>query len=321
MAVNLDKPNRWKSDIAKSVDFYNNWFLNFAPKTYRDTRVAAISDVLKTLTITDNLRGLTPPLLRKNPSIIQMLRMATAPPIARDRLIGLSGVSQNVVFSMEDPKNPKVPPRMADAVLNAELGKIIGVIQKLADRDLFPWLDDKREPDKNDVGRAATVVADRLCGAISDPVIRNAQEKRQLESLKRWFEDRGYKYIPPGTGISFETLSPGEFIFRLNIPVIQPNERKVNIPVDVAVIPKQSKSGDFPIFIEAKSAGDFTNTNKRRKEEAQKISQMRSTYGNKIKYILFLCGYFDSGYLGYEAAEGIDWVWEHRIDDLSAFKL
>lgn len=24
----------------------------------------------------------------------------------------------------------------------------------------------------------------------------------------------------------------------------------------------------------------------------------------------------DSGYLGYEAAEGIDWVWEHRPEDL-----
>ncbi len=36
---------------------------------------------------------------------------------------------------------------------------------------------------------------------------------------------------------------------------------------------------------------------------------------------LFLCGYFDSGYLGYEAAEGIDWVWEHRIDDLAKFGL
>ena len=31
--------------------------------------------------------------------------------------------------------------------------------------------------------------------------------------------------------------------------------------------------------------------------------------------VLFLGGYFDSGYLGYEAAEGIDWVWEHRPDD------
>ena len=46
------------------------------------------------------------------------------------------------------------------------------------------------------------------------------------------------------------------------------------------------------------------------------MTQLRKTYGEKVKFILFLCGYFDSGYLGYEAAEGIDWVWEHRADDL-----
>lgn len=72
----------------------------------------------------------------------------------------------------------------------------------------------------------------------------------------------------------------------------------------------------MPILIEAKSAGDFTNVNKRRKEEAAKMQQLRSTYGRLAAYYLFLCGYFDSGYLGYEAAEGIDWIWEHRVDDL-----
>ncbi len=35
-----------------------------------------------------------------------------------------------------------------------------------------------------------------------------------------------------------------------------------------------------------------------------------------VEFILFLCGYFDSGYLGYEAAEGTDRIWEHRISDL-----
>jgi len=49
------------------------------------------------------------------------------------------------------------------------------------------------------------------------------------------------------------------------------------------------------------------------------MAQLRSTYGAAICFNLFLCGYFDSGYLGYEAAEGIDWVWEHRIDDLARF--
>jgi hypothetical protein len=57
------------------------------------------------------------------------------------------------------------------------------------------------------------------------------------------------------------------------------------------------------------------NANKRRKEEAVKISQLQQAYGNDVEFILFLCGNFDRGYLGYEAAEGIDWMWEHRITD------
>jgi hypothetical protein len=35
-----------------------------------------------------------------------------------------------------------------------------------------------------------------------------------------------------------------------------------------------------------------------------------------VVFVLFLCGYFDAAYLGYEAAEGIDWIWEHRTKDL-----
>ena len=72
---------------------------------------------------------------------------------------------------------------------------------------------------------------------------------------------------------------------------------------------------DYPLLLEAKSAGDFTNVNKRRKEEATKVAQLRRAYGRRVALVLFLGGYFDSGYLGYEAAEGIDWVWEHRPDD------
>jgi type II restriction enzyme len=100
----------------------------------------------------------------------------------------------------------------------------------------------------------------------------------------------------------------------MNLPVGK--TVKVNIPVDVVIQPIKPHKGRLPILIEAKSAGDFTNTNKRRKEEATKIHQLKATYGEGIVFVLFLCGYFGSDYLGYEAAEGIDWVWEHRIDDL-----
>ena len=90
----------------------------------------------------------------------------------------------------------------------------------------------------------------------------------------------------------------------------------MNIPVDVVIQPTKLRKDHLPILIEAKSAGDFTNTNKRRKEEATKIHQLQATYGENVPFVLFLCGYFGSDYLGYEAAEGIDWIWEHRIDDL-----
>jgi len=59
-----------------------------------------------------------------------------------------------------------------------------------------------------------------------------------------------------------------------------------------------------------------TNTNKRR-QEAVKIAQLQQTYGKGVEFIHFLCAYFDSGYLGYEAEGGIDSIWEHRISDFN----
>ena len=115
-------------------------------------------------------------------------------------------------------------------------------------------------------------------------------------------------------------MPSGTFSFRMNVPVkLEGGLKTVNIPVDSVIMPKISTAGQMPVLFEAKSAGDFTNPNKRRKEEAAKMAQLRANYGHEINFNLFLCGYFDSGYLGYEAAEGIDWVWEHRIDDLAEF--
>lgn len=315
MPINSDKPHLWKTDIVQSVDFYNKWFMQFAPKAYRTTRVETTKQVESALKQTDNLRKITAEVLKRHPSILPMLRMATAPPIARDRLIGLAGVSPNLVRSMEIGK--RIPPQMKDALVNAELSKIGEIISQLADQDIFTWLGSNTQPQLEEVHRAATIVADRLCGTVADPIIRNAQEKRQLASLKAWLEKREYKYLESHQGLTIENIESGTFSFRFNVPVKQTGRsKKINIPIDTIVMPRKAKRGQLPVLIEAKSAGDFTNTNKRRKEEAIKIAQLRATYGEKVQYVLFLCGYFDSGYLGYEAAEGIDWVWEHRIEDL-----
>jgi hypothetical protein len=318
MPVNLDKTLQWKSDIARSVDMYNDWFMTFAPKAFRETRIETTKAVEATLRATDNMTNVKPEILRRHPEALPTLRMSTCPPIAVDRLIGLAGVSPNLVKSMEQDK--RLPPRMARARIDADLAKMGAIVEKMADPDIFVWLGRSTAAAETEIHRAATIVADRLCGSVANPIIRNAQEKRQLAEIKKWLESRGYHQLPAGEGTRFNAMPPGTFSFRMNVPVKhEAGEKTVNIPVDAVIMPLTSTPGQLPIFFEAKSAGDFTNPNKRRKEEATKMAQLRSTFGHEINFNLFLCGYFDSGYLGYEAAEGIDWVWEHRIDDLAQF--
>lgn len=312
MPVNRDKPDRWKEDIARSVDMYNNWFLRFAPETYRTTRAQTTRDVEGTLKATANLTDVGIASLKVNPTILPTLRMSACPPLAADRLVGLAGISKNLVRVME--KKGKLPSLMPQRDLERDLGKISDVIERMADPDIFVWLGRDEGPSDRELYRAATIVADRLCGAVANPIIRNAQETRQLAAIGIWLAKRGY--IAAADSTKYDEMRPGTFSFRLNVPVNQ-----INIPVDAVVMPKSASTGELPMLIEAKSAGDFTNVNKRRKEEAEKMNQLRRTYGDSVQFVLFLCGYFDSGYLGYEAAERIDWVWEHRIDDFAEFGL
>lgn len=97
MSINKDRPERWKADISKSVDMYNDWFMRFAPRAFRTTRIQTTKDVEATLRQIDNMRDIRPATIREHPEILPTLRMSTCPPIAVDRLIGLSGVSPNLV--------------------------------------------------------------------------------------------------------------------------------------------------------------------------------------------------------------------------------
>ena len=253
MPVNLHKPKRWKADVARSVDMYNDWFMNFAPDAFRTTRVQTTKAVEAALHATGNLTDVQPAMLRKHPEILPTLRMSTCPPLAVDRLIGLAGASPNLVKCME--LEQRLPVRMSVADADRELGKIATIIERLADPDIFVWLTRAAPATEVEVHRAATIVADRLCGAVANPIIRNAQEKRQLAAIRAWLEQRGYRQLPAGDGTKFNAMPAGTFSFRMNVPVkLEGGVQSVNIPIDAV-----------------------------------------------------------------KAAEGIDWVWEHRIDDLALF--
>lgn len=219
MGVNKDKSDRWKSDIAKSVDFYNSWFLQSAPQVFKETRLKTSKQVEQVLKWTVNLTQLNPEVFRKYPSILPVLRMATCPPIARDRLIGLAGVPRNLVTTMEE--NKSLPPRMESAQLQENLEKIGKVILELIDFDILVWLDRDDEGETEEIRRAATIIADRLCGAEANPILRNAQEKRQLTSIQSWLQERGYTFNEEVSSKKFDELSPGTFVYHFNVPVQQ----------------------------------------------------------------------------------------------------
>jgi hypothetical protein len=314
--INADKPHLWKADIAASVDRFNQWFMDFAPEAFRTTRVETMVHVKRALLATSDLQELNAATLKANPWALPTLRMCTAPPLAVDRLVGLAGANKNLVARME---KGRLPTKMVATDLDTELTKICGILSRLLDRDIFPWLDNSKGPTDHERNRASTIIADRLCSAVANPIIRNAQEQRQLALIGDYLDRHGYRKQPHPSDKPLTDIEPGTYTFRMNVPVGKAH--RVNIPIDVVIQPKKLRKNRLPILIEAKSAGDFTNTNKRRKEEATKIHQLQATYGKTVTFVLFLCGYFGSDYLGYEAAEGIDWVWEHRIDDLDKLGL
>ena len=194
MAINADTTHLWKADVAQSIDFYNDWFLRFAPGTCRKQRVN-----------------------RTNDPLISYL------------------------------------------------------------------------------------------------------EKKQLAALKRWLLRHGYKQIASDDFSNFDAMSPGTFTFSPTL-FLEKKKALVNVPFDCVVKPFRASELNLPIIIiKAKLLENTASAIRKAKKDAQKFSKFNECYAKNSKLILLLCGYLDPYYLGPQAAEGIDWVWQHRLDDLSAF--
>jgi hypothetical protein len=166
------------------------------------------------------------------------------------------------------------------------LVRIADIITLTFEVRIFPWITSKQHPTEEERHRVSTIVADRLCGAGSDPIIRNAQEKRQLAIIGDYLQARGYRQKAHPANKPLNQMEPGTFTFRMNVVV--GTQLKVNIPIDVVIQRKTPKPSGLPILIEAKSAGDFTNTNKRRKEEAVKVVQLQHVYYKYVELIIFI---------------------------------
>jgi hypothetical protein len=247
MPINADKPHFWKADTRVSVDQFNQWFMKFSPKAYRDTRKKTIESVEQGLTLTKDLTTITPDVIKANPGILPTLRMSTCPPLARDRLIGLSDSTKNFVGCLEEGK---LPPHLAKDLLDAHLKKITAILSQMLGVDIFPWIAEKRKPSKAERYRSSTIVADRLCGAVAEPIVRNAQEKRQLALIENYLTERGYKLKAHPAATPLNQMEPGTFSFRLNV-LVKPTkvEAKTSKPVPSRMRPDGSGTTVVPCTV------------------------------------------------------------------------
>jgi hypothetical protein len=311
MRSNHEKdPLQWEGDIDRSVSEYNDWYLREAPILWARARDAAINEAAQAMEALEDFRDVSVERLKADPATLSVVRMALSPKMARDRFVEFVGVKKNLVTTME--RKGCLPKRSVD--VDANLQRICEFAAPLLDPQLFPWIADDRPPAPKERRDALLVLGDRRASAVYEPELRNAQEVRQKLLMREFLESHGFiESFEP----AFE-MPPGTFGFGRNVPIPQPRARKArNLPVDCVVAPKDKR---LPLAcVEMKSAGDFTNVNKRRKEEAEKHDALHRSYGDRVVFVLQLFGYFDAGYLDFEAAAGIDWAWDHRLVDLAAY--
>jgi hypothetical protein len=190
--------------------------MRFAPEAFRSTRVKTTEQVKSALLATHDLRDLDTTTLRSNPSALSTLRMCTAPPLAVDRLVGLALANKGLIGRME---KGKLPSRMKVELLEENLARVCRVLSKLLDRDIFPWLESNTSPTDHERDRASTIVADRLCSAVANPIVRNAQEQRQLELIGKWLDARGYRKQSHRPGKPLAEMMPGTYALDLTCPL------------------------------------------------------------------------------------------------------
>lgn len=279
--INRTNPDSWKADTARSVEQYNQWFLDFAPRTFINAKEESARSVQSVFVQTNYLLDLSDSWLLAHGTAFKSLRQMCAPPIANDRLVGLSGVSSSVLKNLEDGKVPK----QSALDYPSAVASLSNTLMHLLDPQLFPWIVEGRKPTEREEHVALIVVADRLCGADADPIIRNAQESRQLGKLDAWLTERGYTATEERNPF---VMSKGTYAHHAIVNMFNnaqdDSDGMKKTPMDMVIMPPSGS----PVFIECKSAGDYTNTNKRSKEEGEKQRKLAATYpGQRLN--LFLC--------------------------------
>ena len=306
--MNSGSPERWEADRIRARDDMIFWLAENAESSQlridlENKSLLAIQLLEKNLSIRESISTF--------PESLTVIRALTRRDIGTSQFATFTGFGESIIRRIEGGVNaPSEFIEKATLILESEL-----------DYALVPWLQERRTATVEERNRSVYVSADRILRRTTSTALRYQHEPRQLEKLESFLIAQGLKKHDFTTLVDpLVDVIPGTYSFRVNVNGKTSEDLILKQNVDVLIKPFSYAADALPIFMEAKSMSDEVNPNKRQKEEAQKINNLIRMWGTKstsdIIYLLLLGGTVPRRYLEVEAGSGIDWIWEHRVEDL-----
>ena len=306
--MNSGSPEKWEADRILARDEMISWLAENAESSQLRIELEHKSSIAVQL-LEQNLD------IRNTiiafPESLTTIRALTRRDVGTSQFATFTGFGETTIRRIEGGVNAPT-----DFIDKATL-----ILETELDYALVPWLRERRTATVDERNRAVCVSADRILRRATSTALRYQHEPRQLAKLETFLSSQGLKKHDFYTLVNPLTdVIPGTYAFRVNVNGKTSEDLILKQNVDVLIKPFSYASDALPIFMEAKSMSDEVNPNKRQKEEAQKISNLIRMWGSRstsdIIYLLLLGGTVPRRYLEVEAGSGIDWIWEHRVEDL-----
>lgn len=305
--MNAKTPERWEQDREIAKKEIISWLAEVTDsQELRDRIEYQTRSILERIIGRKSLREV----ILEDAGSLTVLRSLTRRDIGTSQMATFLGTTTNRLESIEARKRDSAEiSSAAESILVNEL-----------DRGIAGWILESEVPSDSEFDRTLWIASDRILRRSTSTDLRYKHEPRQLEKLEQFLVSMGYS---SADGASVKNprkdLAQGTYAFRVSVEGQTSDGLSLMQTVDALIKPFSKSQDLLPIFLEAKSMTDEVNPNKRQKEEAQKVESARRRWQSpeeRLNFVLLLGGTVPRRYLQVEAGSDLDWIWEHRVEDL-----
>lgn len=277
----------FRAERLAEVAAYKGYFTTYAG-AFR-TLVPSVADLHAGNVSTSDLAGIV-----RAPESFTALRYLTAPPISDDDLMSLADV---------DSLAPGTLARSAE-----HLTAVAGVIGRLIDTCRFPWIDQKRKPTATELEASIVASAALIASQRIQTDRRNKSQKDQEAAVRTILEGLQFRQVDSRTmRLITDAPDPGTFCGAAKLGSKQGD-------VFARLLDKRL------LAVECKVSNSQVNSFKRVNDTgvAKAVEWKRALGEDQVVPVLVLRGVFNPDNL-LSAQRHMAIVWEHRLDDLTAF--